>query len=86
MNWKSYLVGQIGICLESMKDEDIDFSDIEELNPDSWTKVDFKKPVTKSPVTVRLDQDILRWLKSGGGGYQTRINAILRSYMEAHRD
>lgn len=39
----------------------------------------------KAQVTIRLDQDLLQWLKMQGKGYQTRINAILRQYMNAHR-
>ena len=46
------------------------------------------KPVTtgvKQIVTIRLDVDMLDWFKSGGPGYQTRINQVLREYMEANR-
>jgi uncharacterized protein (DUF4415 family) len=50
---------------------------------DRWWK---QRLVTgKAQVTIRLDQDLLRWLKAQGKGYQTRINAILRQYMDAHR-
>jgi uncharacterized protein (DUF4415 family) len=38
------------------------------------------KPVKKT-VNVRLDEDVLEWLKNGGSGYQTRMNAILRREM-----
>jgi uncharacterized protein (DUF4415 family) len=42
------------------------------------------KPVPpKASISLRLDADILEWLKSQGPGYQTRINAILRAYKEA---
>ena len=40
-------------------------------------------PKTKDRITMRLDQDILSWFKKQGRGYQTRINAVLRAYMEA---
>jgi len=36
-------------------------------------------------LTIRLDEDVLTWLKAQGKGYQTRINAILRTYYEAHQ-
>ena len=50
---------------------------------DEWWK---QRLVTgKAQVTIRLDQDLLQWLKAQGKGYQTRINAILRQYMDAHR-
>ncbi|NCC23308.1 MAG: 3-oxoacyl-ACP synthase, partial [Alphaproteobacteria bacterium] len=41
-------------------------------------------PQTKKGVYLRLDPDLIDWLKRQGPGYQTRINAILRSYMETH--
>ena len=40
----------------------------------------------KRQLTIRLDEDVLDWLKRQGRGYQTRINAILRAYYEAHKD
>lgn len=39
----------------------------------------------KQIVTIRLDVDMLDWFKSAGPGYQTRINQVLREYMEANR-
>jgi uncharacterized protein (DUF4415 family) len=42
-------------------------------------------PQAKEGVYLRLDQDVLEWFKAQGPGYQTRINAILRAYMEAHQ-
>ena len=42
-------------------------------------------PETKEVVTLRLDPDVLAWFKAQGRGYQTRINAVLRSFFEAHR-
>jgi hypothetical protein len=43
------------------------------------------KPIThKAQVTLRLDSDVLSWFKEQGRGYQTRINTLLRAYMEAH--
>ena len=42
-------------------------------------------PQRKISTTVRLDPDVLKWFRSLGKGYQTRINAVLRSYMQAHR-
>ena len=40
-------------------------------------------PETKQMVTLRLDPDVLDWFKSTGRGYQTRMNAVLRAFMEA---
>jgi uncharacterized protein (DUF4415 family) len=41
----------------------------------------FYRPI-KKPLTIRLDADVLAWLKGQGKGYQTRINALLHSAME----
>jgi len=42
-------------------------------------------PTSKEHVSLRLDREVLEWFRSYGKGYQTRINAVLRSYYEAHR-
>jgi uncharacterized protein (DUF4415 family) len=61
--------------------EDIDTSDIPELRDWSGAVVGkFYRPI-KEPVTIRLDADVLAWLKSQGRGYQTRINYLLRRAM-----
>ena len=68
-------------ALLQMKDEDIDTSDIPEIK--DWSKAvvgKFYRPI-KQPVTVRLDSDVVAWLKSAGPGYQTRINVLLRRAM-----
>jgi uncharacterized protein (DUF4415 family) len=48
-----------------------------------WSKVDVDIPGPKRPVALRLDADVLDWFRSSGKGYQTRINAVLRSYKRA---
>jgi uncharacterized protein (DUF4415 family) len=48
-----------------------------------WKTAKVVLPTPKEIVTMRLDADLLRWFRRYGG-YQTRINAILRAYMEAH--
>lgn len=70
--------------LAAMKDEDIDTSDIPELDEDFFNQAELRVPV-KKPVTIRLDSDVLDWFKEQGQGYQTRINHLLRKYMEAHQ-
>ena len=64
-----------------MKDRDIDLSDIPEIK--DWSKAvvgKFYRPI-KKPLTIRLDADVLAWVKADGKGYQTRINSILREAM-----
>jgi uncharacterized protein (DUF4415 family) len=69
--------------LDAMKDEDIDFSDIPELDDEFFENAELRLPEKKS-VTIRLDADVLEWFKKQGKGYQTRINKLLRAYMETH--
>jgi uncharacterized protein (DUF4415 family) len=49
-----------------------------------WKKAKVVLPKRKETITIRLDADLLNWLRRQKG-YQTRINAILRTYMDAHR-
>jgi uncharacterized protein (DUF4415 family) len=70
--------------LESMSDADIDFSDIPELNADFFRNAKIFMPRAKRAVSIRLDQDVLAWFRKQGRGYQTRMNAVLRTYMQAH--
>ena len=69
--------------LEAIKDEDIDYSDIPELDESFWQRAQLQMPQPKKGVYVRLDADVLDWLKSKGKGYQTRMNAMLRAMMES---
>ena len=50
-----------------------------------WSQAQVTMPRPKQPISVRLDADVIEFFKSQGRGYQTRINAVLRSYMKAHR-
>ena len=73
--------------LTNMKDEEIDVSDIPEITPELWKDAKVVIPEGKKAVSIRLDEDVLRWFKKNGRGYQTHINAVLRSYMDSnHRD
>jgi len=67
--------------LEKMKQNDIDLSDLPEVRDwDDAIVGKFYRPI-KKPLTLRVDADVLAWLKSQGKGYQTRINQILRTAM-----
>jgi uncharacterized protein (DUF4415 family) len=70
--------------LRQMKDEEIDYSDIPELDADFFERAVIVLPKPKASISIRLDQEVLDWFKAQGKGYQTRINALLRAYMEAH--
>lgn len=68
-------------ALAEMREEDIDTTDIPEVL--DWRKAGvgkFYRP-TKRAISIRLDADVLAWLKMPGKGHQERINAILRNAM-----
>jgi len=69
--------------LDRMKDADIDYSDIPPLSDEFFKKAVTVWPPAKQQLTIRLDADVLKWLKARGRGYQTRINRILRAVMES---
>ena len=54
------------------------------MTDEEWALGALPTPV-KVPVGLRLDDDIVHWFKGQGRGYQTRINSVLRRYVEAHR-
>ena len=70
--------------LREMRDADIDYSDIPRLDASFWKAATLTLPEPKDRLTIRLDHDVVEWLKKNGKGYQTRINVLLRAYMEAH--
>ena len=72
-------------ALQDLPDDKIDTSDIPERA--DWNDAvigRFYRPV-KTAVTIRLDADVLAWLKQEGKGYQTRANSILRQAMKKSR-
>jgi uncharacterized protein (DUF4415 family) len=69
--------------VDRIKDADIDYSDIPPLGNEFFTKATEAWPPAKQQLTIRLDEDVLKWLKANGRGYQTRINRILRAAMES---
>jgi uncharacterized protein (DUF4415 family) len=50
-----------------------------------WRNARLVAPLNKTPMSIRLDPDVLTWFRSFGKGYQSRINLVLRSYVEAQR-
>ena len=71
-------------ALARLKDAEISLQDAPELT--QWRRAvvgKFYRPI-KKPLTIRLDADVLAWLKSQGKGYQTRLNGLLRAAMEKH--
>lgn len=64
-------------------DSEIDYSDISALGPEFWKNAKVVFPQPKKTVTIRIDTDVLDWFKKEGKGYQSRINAVLRSFKES---
>jgi len=69
--------------IDRMREGDIDYSDIPPLDKTFLKKATVAWPPVKRQLTIRLDADVLDWLKGHGRGYQTRINRILRVVMES---
>ena len=70
-------------AVAALRDAQIDFSDAPEMR--EWSRAvvgKFYRPIKKS-LTIRLDADVLAWLKAQGRGYQTRINKLLRAAMDS---
>lgn len=76
--------------LKSMKDADI----VIDRDAPGWTPEMFARAVLrkglepaprKSLLSLRIDSDVLQWFRAQGRGYQSRMNALLRAYMKAHK-
>jgi uncharacterized protein (DUF4415 family) len=74
--------------LDSMKDEEIDVSDIPQVTPEMFARGivrrGLKPVIRKKQLTLRVDSDVVEWYQKQGPGYQTRVNSLLRAYMEEH--
>jgi uncharacterized protein (DUF4415 family) len=68
--------------VDALKDAEIDYSDNPKLEA-AFFATAVRWPGNKEPVSLRVDSDILAFFRSQGKGYQTKINMLLRRYMEA---
>ena len=68
----------------AVKDEDIDFSDIPELDGDFWKRAELVEPDRTDQITIRVKRSVLAYFKASGRGYQTRMSRVLESYVR-HR-
>lgn len=72
--------------IKAIKDEDIDYSDIGELDADFWSNAILRTAKdAKVPVALRLDPDVLAWFKAQGGGHTSRMAAVLQHFYEHNR-
>ncbi len=69
--------------IASVSDEEIDFSDIPELDADFWREAELSRPDRTEQVTMRIRRSVLDYFRAPGKGYQTRINHVLESYVRA---
>ena len=71
--------------IAATKDEDIDFSDIPELDESFWQQAELVEPDLTDQITLRVKRSVLAYFKAPGKGYQTRINQVLESYVRSQR-
>lgn len=72
--------------IEALTEEELEASiDFEEEGEIDWDTLRVDLPLPKKQLTVRLDAEIIDWFKLGGPGYQTRMNSVLRSYVQAQK-
>jgi uncharacterized protein (DUF4415 family) len=76
--------------VDALKDHKINFSDTRELTPEMFARAivrrGFEPVPRKMQLTIRVDSDVLEWYRRQGPGYQTRINALLRAYMQERKN
>ncbi len=90
MNEKSTIVrhslSQIKMMREQGKDEtNPDAPEAQSLGADFWSSARVVMPGGKTSVHLRLDSDVVDWFKANGKGHLTRMNAVLRAYVEAQK-
>jgi uncharacterized protein (DUF4415 family) len=71
--------------VRKMKDEEIDYTDSPELDDSFFKRAVVAMPVPKKPITIRVEPEVLQWFRSKGPRYQTRINAVLKAYVQARK-
>lgn len=76
--------------LAAMSDRDIKFTqDAPRTSPADWANAVAHRglplPSRKAQIALRVDEDVLAWFREQGAGYQTRMNAVLKAYRDAHK-
>ena len=72
--------------IRRLKDEDIDLSEIPELDETFWREARLVEPDRTEQISLRIRRSVLQWFKRPGKGYQTRINRVLETYVRAQRE
>ncbi|MBX3288950.1 MAG: BrnA antitoxin family protein [Acidobacteria bacterium] len=71
--------------IDAMSDDDIDTSDIPELDDAWFADAELRIPEHTKTVLINIDEDVLKWFEEQGPGYQFKMNAALKIYADAHR-
>lgn len=69
-------------AIDAAMADDPDWADAADID---WSKAEVVVPPAKKAISIRLDEDILAFFRTSGSGYQSRINAVLRSYVEQRK-
>ncbi len=72
-------------ALQILSNQERDYSDIPQTNATFWKNAQVVFPDRKEVITIRIDHAVVEWFKELGPRYQSRINAVLRSYVRAHQ-
>ena len=62
-----------------------DAPEAESLGAEFWKSARVRMPVGKTSIHLRIDADVVEWFKTRGKGHLTRMNAVLRAYVDAHK-
>ena len=82
---KKNLVSRTNITkLRQKNDKNINYEDSPATTKEFWKNAEVFMPQHKVHISLRLDEDIIHYFKEEGKGYQSRINAILKSYINSH--
>ena len=70
----------------AVEDESLDFGEIPELDENFWRQATLVEPDRTEQISLRVRRSVLQWFKRPGRGYQTRINRVLETYVQAQRE
>ena len=71
--------------ISSLKDSEISYDEIAELDDKFWKKAKLVHPKPKQAISIRIDSEILEFFKKKGKGYQSLMNAVLKSYVDSFK-
>ncbi len=72
--------------IRAVRDKDIDFGEIPELDETFWREARLVEPDRTEQISLRVRNSVLQWFKRPGKGYQTRMNRVLETYVQAQRE